>query len=147
MRSHVVRTLVVVAAVSLSIVACGPADIGAARLKEIPENTTRDSVLSVLGTGPLSATGSDTLRVVNGFRRQTFVVESGTYEVLYYREQPGSVNDSITRTVETPVVIKDGVFIGQGWKFYSKLADANNLPNPLRNKERLDSIARAQQTR
>jgi hypothetical protein len=144
MSSHVVRTFVLVAVTSLAVVACGPADIGASRLKEIPENTTRDSVLQVMGTGPLTATGADTMRVVNGFRRQTFVVGSGTYEVLFYREQPGSVTDTIARTLETPVVIKDGKYLGQGWKFYTKLADSEDLPNPLRNKERLDSISRAQ---
>lgn len=125
------------------LVACGPTDIGSSRLKQIQAGASRDSVLTVLGTGPITATGDDTPRVLNGFRRQSFLVKGELYEVLYYREQPGSINDTIARTVETPVVIKDGHYLGHGWQFYGKLSDSLNLPNPLRNKERLDSISRA----
>lgn len=112
------------------LTACGPADIGSDVLRGIEEGTPRDAALSALGQGPLDATGHDTMRVVNGFRRQMFFVDGTNYEVIYFRRDTGSIDDPISRTTETPLVLIDGKVAGQGWQYYSDLAPKANLPLP-----------------
>ena len=108
-------------------------------------DTSRDSVLAVMGTGPLVGTGVDTLRMAHGFRRQAFMVAGAQYEVLWYRDTPGTLDDPILKERETPLVIEDNKLKGLGWSFYDKLAQEKNLPNPSLSKQRLDSIVQSQQ--
>ena len=138
-----VRTLTAAAVISLA--ACGSSDVGAAKLKVLKTNTSRDSVLAIMGTGPLAGTGVDTLRMAHGFRRQAFMVAGAQYEVLWYRDTPGTLDDPILKERETPLVIEDNKLKGVGWSFYDKLAQEKNLPNPSLSKQRLDSIVQSQQ--
>jgi hypothetical protein len=144
-RRHV-RIVLGLAAAGLAIMlaACGSDDVGAAKLKVLKENASRDSVLLVMGTGPLVGTGVNALRVVNGFRHQIYLVAGKQYEVLWYREKPGAIEDKIVRETETPLVVVDNKLVGQGWKFYGDYASKMNLPNPGREKEMIDSISNAQ---
>lgn len=146
MNSRHVRIALGFAAAGLTVLlaACGPDDVGAAKLKVLKENTSRDSVLQVMGTGPLVGTGVNSLRVVNGFRHQIYLVSGKQYEVLWYREKPGSIEDKIVRETETPLVVVDNKLVGHGWKFYGDYAAKINLPNPAREKEIIDSISNAQ---
>ncbi len=147
MNRKFVRSALGFAAVGLTILlaACGPDDVGAAKLKVLKENTSRDSVLAVMGTGPLVGTGVNSLRVVSGFRHQVYIVAGKQYEVLWYREKPGSIEDKIVRENETPLVVVDNKLVGHGWSFYTGYAEKMHLPNPARDREIVDSIARAQQ--
>ena len=127
------------------LVACG-GDLGEEKLKSIPPGANRDAVLSTLGTGPVAAVReNDQLRVVSGFRRQGFVTKARQIEVVWYREQPGSLEDPITQKTETPVVIEADSLLGWGWKFYHPLADSLKLPDPIKDAARIDSMSKAQQ--
>lgn len=92
----------------------------------------RDSVLALLGTGSVTATGGDSSRVVNGFRHQRFLVNAKLMEVIWYREAPGSVSDKITREMETPVVLASDTVTGWGWKYYLADGIKMGLPDPLK---------------
>ena len=132
-------------AATLLAAACGPSDVGAAKLKSIPKGAHRTEILSKMGSGPLVATtAADGPRVINGFRRQMYLTGGKTYEIFWYRDDPGSLNDAIVRERETPVVMQGDTLLGWGWKFYSPFAKQINLPDPSRDKERADSIIRAQ---
>ncbi|MEP6780101.1 MAG: hypothetical protein ABJC26_09450 [Gemmatimonadaceae bacterium] len=120
---------------------CGSGDVGEAKLKTIPKGAHRAEVLSVMGTGPLvSASANDAPRIVSGFRRQMYIVGGKTYEVLWYRDEPGSLKDAIVRKSETPLVVEGDSLLGWGWKFYGPFAKTTNLPNPELDQVRLDSI-------
>ena len=120
-----------VAAVSLS--ACGKDQVGAKRLKPVIAGISKDSVLAIMGTGPLTATYSDTLRLDHGFRVEKFLIDAKMYEVLYYREEPGNVTEPVEQYTETPVVLTDGKVLGWGWKYYVETAmEELKLPSPIK---------------
>lgn len=134
-------------ATTFVVLAACSGDVGAGKLKNIPKAAKRDAILSTMGTGPIVAVRPDDgLRVVNGFRRQVFITQARQIEVVWYREEPGSLDDAITRARETPVIIESDSLVGWGWKFYGPFAAAMKIPDPMRDSSRLDSIYKAQKT-
>jgi hypothetical protein len=125
--------------------ACGPSDLGADRLKPIKSGASQAELLQAMGQGPLVASGADTMRVINGFRRQEYLVQGNQYEVIWFRAEPGSLTDPITKASETPIVLNADTVMGWGWKYYQGRARALDLPDPTRDAERLDSISKSQQ--
>lgn len=135
---------IVGASLALFALAACSGDLGEAKLKTIPKGAKRDAVISTLGTGPLVATReNDALRIVSGFRRQVFISQARQIEVVWYREEPGTLDDRITAKTETPVIIEADSLVGWGWKFYSPFAATMKLPDPLRDSIRVDSMAKA----
>ncbi len=127
-----------------SLAACS-SDLGAAKIKKIPKDGTVEQVISELGEGPYTAQlPADSLRLANGFRRETYIAGGGKVDVIWYREEPGTLEDVIAKTTETPVVLKDGKFQGGGWGFYEEFAAKAGIPNAVRGRERIDSISKAQ---
>jgi hypothetical protein len=131
---------------ALVLAACGPSDLGAAKLKPLKTGTPRATVLSTMGTGPLAPTSPmEQPRIVNGFRRQMYITNGGNgYEVLWYREEPGTVEDPILKERETPLVLVGDTLVGWGWKFYTPYAKKEKLPDPSHDAARLDSIYKSQ---
>lgn len=135
-----------VAVLSLAMLgACGPSDLGADRLKPIKSGASQAELLQAMGEGPLVASGADTIRVINGFRRQEYLVQGRMYEVIWYRAEPGSLTDPITKERETPIVLNADTVMGWGWKYYQERARALDLPDPTRDAARLDSISKSQE--
>jgi len=134
------------AAATLVVLAACSGDVGAAKLKSIPKGANREAILSTMGTGPIAAVReNDQLRVVNGFRRQVFISQARQIEVVWYREEPGSLDDVITQARETPVVIESDSLVGWGWKFYHPFALSMKLPDPVMDSIRIDSLSKSQQ--
>ena len=132
-------------AATVFLAACGQSDVGKAKLKSIPPAARRDAVLAAMGTGPLAPTfPNEAPRIVNGFRRQMYITNGKTYEIFWYREEPGTVADPILKERETPVVMEGDTLAGWGWKFFSAYAATTHLPDPTQEKARLDSIYKAQ---
>jgi hypothetical protein len=133
--------------VLLALLACGPKDVvGVQRLKAIHEGMPLDSVTQIIGDGPLAPNQpDDSLRLYHGFRTQIFFVNGQNYRIVWYREEPGTVEQEITRERETPILF-DGsnAVIASGWGDFDDKAAEINLPNPYRARERLDSISKAQ---
>ena len=117
------------------LAACGDKEVGADILEPIEAGVTKDSLLKVMGKGPLTGFYADTLRIVNGFRYDKYLVNGQYFEVLYYREQPGNVAEAVEQYVETPIVLKDDKVLGWGWKFYVEEGiERIHLPTPLKEK-------------
>jgi hypothetical protein len=132
MKTRFVR-LVLLAATALAAGACSDtADVGAAQLEPVTTGMPKDSVLALLGKGPLTAKFADTLRVTNGFRSSTYLLNGKTYDVLYYRAESGDVAEPVQQDRETPIVLENGKVLGWGWKFYVETAmKSYNLPSPI----------------
>ncbi len=130
---------------TLALVACGPSDVGASKLKAIPKGAPRATILAAMGTGPLAPTkAADEPRIVNGFRHQRYITNGGqSYELFWYREEPGTVEDPILKNRETPIVVVGDTLVGWGWKFFTPYAKQERLPDPSQDQARLDSIAKA----
>ncbi|WP_145979003.1 DUF3192 domain-containing protein [Gemmatimonas phototrophica] len=137
MKTRFVRTTYITFATALTLLgACGDSgagDVGADKLEPIAEGTSRDSVLLVMGEGPLTAQYSDTMRLEHGFRRENYVIDGKSYEVLYYRELQGNVAEQVQQAKETPVVLQNGKVLGWGWKYYLEAMESLKLPNPTGN--------------
>ena len=74
---------------------------------------------------------ADTLRLEHGFRRERYLIAGQQYEVLFYRELPGTVTEPVQQAKETPVVLQEGKVLGLGWRYYVETAmPALQLPNP-----------------
>nr|MCU0636690.1 DUF3192 domain-containing protein [Gemmatimonadaceae bacterium] len=114
------------------LAACGPSDIGAAKLKGLEHGTPRATVLERIGNGQLSATGPDAMRIVNGHMHQVFLSKGERYEVVWYRETPGALTDSLTKETVTPIVFHADTLEGWGWKYFDKRSAEVNLPHPAR---------------
>ncbi len=146
MRTRRARGLVPAAALLCSFAACGPSDIvGKDRLRSIATGLSVDSVITLLGPGPLSPLQpTDSLRLKAGYLTQTFLVAGEQYRILWYRESPGSVEDPITRETMTPILFRGDGVIAAGWADFDRKARELDIPNPYRSRERLDSIASTQ---
>jgi hypothetical protein len=129
-----------------ALTACGPSDmVGSKRLKPIHKGMTLDSVAAVIGDGPLTVNQpADSLRLFHGFRIQAFFVKGAMYKVLWYREAPGTVEESIEREKETPILLKSDSVLVKGWNDFDDTAQEIGIPDPYREKERVDSIAKTQ---
>jgi hypothetical protein len=114
--------------------ACSDNEIGATRLKPVHAGMPKDSVMAIIGQGPLTAHYADTLRLEQGFRHSTFFIDGNRYEVLYYREATGDVTEPVEQEVETPVVLSNGKALGWGWRFYVEAMEKYKLPTPLKEK-------------
>ena len=134
--------LAIVAAATAALAACGPSDlVGKDKIGKLDVGMSRDSVLLVLGTGTLTPNQpGDSLRLIQGFRQQQFFAGGSMYQVIWYRETPGSVEEAITRENETPVLLQADTVIAAGWADFDDTALKLNLPNPYRSQERLDSM-------
>jgi hypothetical protein len=118
------------------LAACGgDKEVGADLLDPVEAGFPKDSLVTLIGKGPLTATFADTMRVMNGFRYDKYLIDGQYYEVLYYREQPGDVQEPVEQFTETPIVLKDNKVLGWGWKFYVKEGiEKIHLPTPLKEK-------------
>jgi len=134
------------AAITSLLTACGPSDIvGKGKLDPIDGGMPIARVAEIIGTGPLKPLqASDSLRLFNGYRTQIFLAGGSQYRVIWYREEPGSIEDAITRERETPILVHADTVVGRGWSFYDDKAQELGIPNPYRERERLDSISQAQ---
>lgn len=138
MKTAFVRsTYIAFAAAAVLLAACSDTnsnDVGVDKLAPLAEGTPKDSVLLVMGQGPLTAQYADTLRIEKGFRRETYLIDGKQYEVLYYRELQGNVAEQVQQAKETPVVLQNGKVLGWGWKYYVETAMTDlKLPNPTGN--------------
>lgn len=133
------------ATVVLSLAACGPSDVvGKAKLDKVKEGAKLSELSGLLGTGPLTPMQpADSMRLFNGYRTQVFMAKGQMYRVVWVRDEPGSIEDAITREKESPILLVGDSVIGKGWAFFDKTANDVGLPNPYREKEHLDSMARA----
>lgn len=146
MHTRFVKTarIALVTFVLASLAACS-SDLGAAKIKKIPKDGSLQQVIAELGEGPLNAAlPADSIRLAGGFRKQTYIAGGAKIDVIWYREEPGSLDDAIAKVTETPVVLRDGKFQGGGWSFYEEFAGKAGIPNAIRGRERLDSISKAQ---
>lgn len=115
-----------------TLAACGSDEAASARIKNIEPGMTREQVFAEMGTGPLTADGADSVRVVNGFRHARYLVDGKQYEVIYARDEAGKVSELLQSSRETPVVLEGDKVLGKGWEFYLKTAMPQlRLPNPL----------------
>jgi len=118
-------------ALTVVITACGDTgELGSSKLKSVESGATREQVLAAIGRGQLTAEGIDTMRVVNGFRLEEFFQDGTTYSVIWYREQPGTIADTVRRTTDTPIVFAGDSMTGWGWDFYMQWASEKGIPKP-----------------
>ena len=120
--------------------------VGGDRLDPIDEGMTKDAVMPIIGTGPLQPIKAvDIVRLVNGYRTQVYLVNGMNYQVIWYREAQGTVDDIIAAKTDTPILFRNDTVMGWGWRFYEKKSEEIGIPNPLKEGARLDSISRSQQ--
>jgi hypothetical protein len=132
MKTRFVKLVLLVATALASGACSDTADVGAAQLEPVNTGMPKDSVLALLGKGPLTAKFADTLRVTNGFRSSTYLLNGKTYDVLFYREEAGDVSEPVQQDRETPIVLENGKVLGWGWRFYVEEAmKSHGLPSPI----------------
>ena len=150
MPASVVRRLAPVSgALLILLAACdsGPKDVvGQGKLDPLKGGTPIAEVATTLGEGPMKPVQpADSLRLFHGYRTQTFLAKGERYTVIWYREAEGNVEMPILRELETPILVHADTVVGHGWSFYDEKAAELGIPNPLRDRERLDSISKSQQ--
>lgn len=130
-----VRSLILASTSLLALAAaCSDySEVGEELLEPITAGVTRDSLLKVMGSGPLTGRYADTLSLDHGFRLSQYLLNGQLYEVLYYREAAGDVKEPVRQEMETPIIIKDGKVLGWGWKYYVEEGIKGfGLPTPLK---------------
>lgn len=123
---------VLLMALVLVTASCGPSDVGKRALKPVTVGMTTDSVIALLGDGPLvPADAIDSVMLQHGYRTQRYLKNGMNFVVLYYRVDPGAPQDRITRETQTPILFHEDTVLGWGWNYYLKAAAKIGLPNPL----------------
>lgn len=132
MKSAFVRLSLVVTAVAFA--ACGGGDEpGSAKLKSLKEGMSISEAISAMGEGPLTATYSDTMRLVGGYRRMRYLINGADFQVLYARDLPGDVKEPVLQARETPIVFRNDTLLGWGWRFFVDEGIMKyQIPTPLR---------------
>jgi hypothetical protein len=127
---------------ALATAACSDRkEVGAELLEDVEAGYPRDSLLTLVGQGPLTAHYSDTLRVIQGFRHSRYFAKGGELEVLYYREAPGDVTEPVKQDRETPIILSKGKVLGWGWKYYVEEGmEELGLPTPLKEELALPAV-------
>lgn len=128
---HFAPRILALFALTVLFAACESSDVGAKILKPVHAGMPRDSVMAILGTGPLTARNADTLRLDHGYRTSTYLIDGKYFAVLYYREQPGDVAEAVQQDTETPIVLANDKVLGWGWKFYVGAMEKYKLPSPI----------------
>jgi len=131
MKTQFVRYSVVASALFLGACLNENKDVGADKLEIVHEGMPKDSVMQLMGTGPLTGLYADTLRLEQGFRRSRYIVDGKNYEVLYYRELQGNVAEPVQQAKETPIVLTNGKVLGWGWRYYVDAMEELKLPSPI----------------
>jgi hypothetical protein len=126
-------TTVALVLAASALAACGDDQVGSDVLGSVEAGLPKDSLLALMGTGPLTGQFTDTLRLEQGYRISRYLMDGKLYEVVYYREKPGNVRDPVEQALETPVVLADGKVLGWGWEYYVEEGMGKlKLPTPLR---------------
>jgi len=121
------------AASFLFFAACGDStpEVGSTLLKSLDTGISADSVYRIIGTGPLQpVTASDSIRIVNGFRRSRYFLNGASYDVIWYREASARIDSAINVSEVSPILLKDDSVQGWGWKYFDKATTEVGLPNP-----------------
>lgn len=132
MKSAFVRLSLIVSAVAFA--ACGGSDeAGSAKLDALKEGMTIAQAVEAMGPGPLTATYSDTMRLVGGYRRSRFLINGNDLQVLYARDLPGDVREPVLQARETPLIFKNDTLLGWGWRYFVEEGIPKyQIPTPLR---------------
>lgn len=89
--------------------------------------------VDAMGQGPLTATYSDTMRLVSGYRRMRYLLNGADFQVIYSREIVGDVKEPVLQAKETPLVFRNDTLLGWGWRYFVDEGMAKfQLPTPLR---------------
>lgn len=127
--------------------ACGGTTdlVGKEKLDAVKDGAPIADVVAVIGEGPLKPNQpADSLRLFHGYRTQAFLAAGERYQVIWYREKAGNLEQPITREVETPIMLHADTVMGHGWQFFDEKTELLGIPNPLRSQARLDSIVKTQ---
>ncbi|MDT8436447.1 MAG: DUF3192 domain-containing protein [Gemmatimonadota bacterium] len=155
LRSHAIPLVLALAGLSACVTAGNFRERNRERLDHLRVGMTRAQVLDLFGTGTVRVPEDETAQSVrfaedtlgvtrvelpvgggrrtltNPHRSQTWLTESGEWEVLYYYtrllEDDGRVGDEEL----TPVVLRDGTVVGWGWSFWTDEIRRHDLPAPL----------------
>jgi hypothetical protein len=131
MKTRFVRYAAIASALFLGACLNDTKEVGADKLEVVHEGMPKDSVMQIMGTGPLTGLYADTLRLEKGFRRSLYIVDGKNYEVLYYRELQGNVAEPVQQAKETPIVLANGKVLGWGWRYYVDAMGELKLPSPI----------------
>ena len=97
------------------------------RIKAVNTGITRDSLLTVIGTG---APGQDSMP--NVYRSERYLIDGKNYEVFYFSGSGKHVNaaqkDTIPFAELTPIAMVDRVVVGKDWPFIDSLFSAHKIP-------------------
>jgi len=90
---------------------------------------TLDAVYAAIGQGQFASTGpADTIRVMHGHRAQMFVTNSRMIRVMFDRKAKGTLDGTIERSNDTPIVIEGTKVLGYGWGDFERLTKELGLP-------------------
>lgn len=149
------RGAVAIGMLCLALAACAPAEVrntemsdtmngvmvdalgntlqtASATLATIYTGMSGKAVLQVFGQGPLPISQpTDSMRVVNGFRRKALIANGVIYTVVFYRTKPGTIDEAVVRDTEFPVVLVSDTVVAKGWTAFDKMSKDVGLPDHI----------------
>jgi hypothetical protein len=91
----------------------------------------RDSVLKIVGAGPLTANGpADTILVVSGHRGRLLFTQNGLFRLVLLRNGNVARDAKVDRALDTPLLFENDQLIARSWAEYDALAKTRMLPDP-----------------
>jgi hypothetical protein len=97
------------------------------RVKAVDAGITRDSLLTVIGTG---SRGSDSMP--NVYRTDRYLIDGKNYEVFYFSGTSqhlfGPVKDTLPWKELTPIVMIDRLVVGKDWAYLDSISLAHKIP-------------------
>jgi hypothetical protein len=91
----------------------------------------RDSVMKIIGAGPLTATGpADTILVVSGHRARMLFTQNGAFRLVLLRNGTVARDAKVDRALDTPLLFENNLLIARTWQEYDALTKTRMLPDP-----------------
>jgi hypothetical protein len=116
------RVGAVLAALTLSITACGDARIG-----KLSAGISRDSALAIINEGG----SGDSLAHV--YKQENYLIDGQMLSILFYNKDgiKQAADSSLEAKAQTPIVVEGGKVTGWGWQHYDSVAAAKKFtPSP-----------------
>ena len=103
--------------------------MGRTGVSALTAGITKDSLIRILGEGPIAKrSADDTIQVFHGYRAQLIVLPDAFLHLIWYRKSAVPFDALPDRSEDTPIILQGATVVVAGWEGFDQYRKAKNLP-------------------